>query len=358
MKPLLIYIDDEWPNLNQFKANFRQNYEILLADNAELGISLIKQYNPAVVLADQRLNESSGVEILDWCRGYDPDIVRMLVTGFNETRALVDAVNIGRIYHYIQKPWNLDQLSGTLARAVQFHQQQKLIKKQNADLFKLVDELERFVYSVSHDIRAPLMSVLGLIQLIRLEPEAATTYVDLMEQSVNRLDVFIRNIIDHYKNIRTDNAIKQVDLPQLVDLVVESHKQMSDASSVTVSTELVQQATLYSDEFRLNLILSNLLSNAIKYQRSTDEQRWVAITVHVDMNEAVFTVEDNGRGIAEKHMPSIFNIFYRISSDNAGSGLGLYLVKETVAKMNGSVEVSSQPGVGTRFTVKVPNTNA
>jgi len=123
MKPLLIYIDDEWPNLNQFKANFRQNYDILLADTVEQGIILIKENHPAVVLADQRMHETTGVELLEWTRGYDPDIVRMLVTGYNETRALVDAVNKGSIYHYIQKPWNIDVLSGTLARAVQFHQQ-------------------------------------------------------------------------------------------------------------------------------------------------------------------------------------------------------------------------------------------
>lgn len=358
MKPLLIYVDDEWPNLNQFKANFRHQYDVLLADNADHALDLIKQYKPAVVLADQRLTNSTGVEILEWTRGYDPDIIRMLVTGYNENKALVDAVNKGSIYHYIQKPWNIDQLSGTLARAIQFHQQQKLIKKQNADLLKLVDELERFVYSVSHDIRAPLMSVLGLIQLIRLEPESATTYVDLMEQSVHRLDTFIRNIIDHYKNLRTDNAIKEVDIQQLVQLVVESHQAMMVNSGVQVETNVVQHARFFSDEFRLNLILSNLLSNAIKYQRNGEPDKRVKIEVEIGMTDAVFSIEDNGRGIPEKHLNSIFNIFYRISSDNAGSGLGLYLVKETVTKMNGTVEVKSEPGVSTRFTVRIPNTNA
>ena len=221
-----------------------------------------------------------------------------------------------------------------------------------------MDELERFVYSVSHDIRAPLMSVLGLIQLIRLEPAAATTYVDLMEQSVHRLDTFIRNIIDHYKNLRTDNAIKQVDIDQLLNLVVDSHRQMAENMKVSVEIQVMQEAVLYSDEFRLNLIISNLLSNAIKYHRAAEPNSIVIIAVHVDLAEAVITIDDNGRGIPDKHLASIFNIFYRISGDNAGSGLGLYLVKETVTKMNGSVEVTSQPGVGTRFTVRIPNTNA
>jgi signal transduction histidine kinase len=355
MKPKIVYVDDEWPNLNAFKAMFRHDYDVILADSAELALSLVQQHKPTVLLADQRLPNMTGVELLELVQATHPNTVRILVTGYDENRPLIDGINKGSIFYYLQKPWNNHQLSALLLRASQHSYNQNLIQNQNTELLKLVDELERFVYSISHDIRAPLMSVLGLIQITRLEPESAPRYLDYMEQSVHKLDTFIRSVIDHYKNLRTENTVRLIDLKALFALVIETQIPQTMRPEVNIKMDIDPTLNLYSDEFRLNLVLGNLVNNAAKYYATNQPYKQLDIKVRAEGNLVTFVIEDNGRGIADKHLGSIFNIFYRIAADNAGSGLGLYLVKETLNKMDGTINVASVLGQFTRFTITIPN---
>jgi signal transduction histidine kinase len=355
MKPTILYVDDELPNLDTFRANFRHNYEILLADSAEQAIALMQDATPEVLLADQRLPNMSGVELLTWVQQHRPEIVRILITGYNDLEPVVEAINKGSIYYFVQKPWNLDQLKGLLFRGVQHYNQQKLIKQQNSDLRKMVDELERFVYSISHDIRAPLMSVKGLIQIARLEPESSATYIDMMEVSINKLDTFIRSIIDHNKNKQTETTVEKINIAEMLELIVDTQIPLQLKKEIKVNTSISQAIPFLSDEFRLGLIIGNLVNNSAKYSNQNRDDKRISISVEVNENAGTFVIEDNGRGIAEKHLGAIFNIFYRISSDNSGSGLGLYLVKETVSKLGGTICVESELGVFTKFIVKIPN---
>src|SRR5690606_16639923 len=108
----------------------------------------------------------------------------------------------------------------------------------------------------------------------------------------------------------------------------------------------------YSDSWRLKVILSNIISNAIRYRNGKDPV--IRVMVKVTGDKANVSVEDNGKGIVKEHLPSVFKMFYRATDDGHGSGLGLYIVKEAVEKLNGSIKISSREGAGTTVNLEIP----
>ncbi len=229
--------------------------------------------------------------------------------------------------------------------------------RQNEELKRINTELDRFSYSVSHDLRAPLTSALGLMHLLKTEEDPAQSahYVKLAEQCLHQLNNFIQEVMSLTQNARTDLAIEKVDLNKIVSEVVSSQQQTADQNQVVVHNDIKPGETLYTDRQRLSTVLNNLISNAIRYYRSNQEHPYVKITATVSAQQVTLCVEDNGIGIDEQHIKNIYNMFYRATDHVSGSGLGLYLVKETVQMLKGEITVRSQRNQGTTFTVILPS---
>ncbi len=227
----------------------------------------------------------------------------------------------------------------------------------NRDLEKVNQELDSFVYRVSHDLRAPLTSILGLISLMKLETDQSRfeSYIDMQEKSVKKLDRFIRDIINLSRNSRLGVAIEQIKFRSLVQSLFENHKYTENAAQIVKTVHIKGKAPFYSDLQRVSVILSNLISNSVKYANYSKDQS--ELDVHITLNEecAIIEVTDNGVGIAPEHIGKIFKMFFRASHDDSGSGLGLYIVKDTVEKLSGKISVRSELRKGTTFTVVLPN---
>ena len=219
-------------------------------------------------------------------------------------------------------------------------------------------ELDRFVYSTSHNLRSPLASVLGLVSVLQGETDPAehAHYLELIETSVNRLDQTIQSILDYSRNTRVALSVETVDFKKLIAEVVDSLYFLRDAVAIEVITHLADTGDFASDVSRLRIVITNLLSNAIKYFNPQEPHSWVAITVEATQGGGVFIqVKDNGVGIPGMMQGKVFDMFYRASQQASGSGLGLYIVKETVQKLGGTVSMTSQVEVGSTFTVRLPS---
>ncbi|WP_051633042.1 PAS domain S-box protein [Thermonema rossianum] len=234
--------------------------------------------------------------------------------------------------------------------------QEKLIV-QNEELKKINAELDRFVYSASHDLKAPLASIQGIVQVARLEKDKNEVYqyLDMIERSTIRLERFVKEIIQYSRNTRTRVEPAPVDFRQLIEEVFEDMRYLPQSQHIEKIIEVEEKAPFYSDVRRLNIILNNLISNALSYYNPYEPHPYVRLLVRADAQEAVIRCEDNGLGIAPEHQDKIFRMFYRASTDSKGSGLGLYIVKEAVDKLQGSIELQSTLGKGTTFIVKIPN---
>jgi signal transduction histidine kinase len=232
------------------------------------------------------------------------------------------------------------------------------INEKNLSLEKTNEELDRFVYSTSHDLRSPLASILGLISLTELEdqpiPAEITRYLQMMKERVNSLDDFIQDIIDYSRNSRIDLVLTKVNLDKLVDDVINHNRYLENKLKVEIKANVNINSHLKLDKNRLSRVLNNLVSNAIKYNNLSLKKPTVELNAWLDNKTLIITVTDSGKGIRDEIKDKVFNMFFRGTDEAKGSGLGLYIAREMVQKMNGTLTFTSQAGNGTTFTVSLP----
>lgn len=229
---------------------------------------------------------------------------------------------------------------------------------QNEELRKANSELDKFVYSVSHDLRAPLLSMQGIIEITESETEEEITseHMKMLKQSIFKLDGFIGEILEYSRNSRGEIKPVKIDFNNLLNEVTSNLKFMNGANhQVQIIMNIKQENDFYTDRGRLNIILNNLISNSIRYCNPKSENSWVDIEIRSDSDYAQITVKDNGIGISKDHFPKIYDMFYRVSESSVGSGLGLYIAKEAVTRLSGEITLESEPGKGTSFFIKIPN---
>jgi PAS domain S-box-containing protein len=229
------------------------------------------------------------------------------------------------------------------------------LKERVDQLQKTNYELDKFVYSVSHDLRAPLSSILGLVNVAELESPKETTYLKMIRGRINTLDNFIKSILDYSRNSRMEVQREEVDFKMLVDTAQDSLRTMNGFSSLHIEVNITQAAPFYSDVVRIGTIFNNLLSNAVRFQDPHKGKSTLQVKVVCKSRYAHILVMDNGIGIAEEHQSKVFDMFYRATQQGVGSGIGLYLVKETVTKLNGTIRLNSRFGEFTEFEIILPN---
>lgn len=233
---------------------------------------------------------------------------------------------------------------------------QEILRKNNEELVKINEELDHFVYSTSHNLRAPLTSILGIVNLIRnySNPDEYLTYIDLIESSVRKLDETIQEINNYSKNTRTEVTPESVCFEELIQNVIESLSFLENAGKINISYIIPAGFVFISDSSRLKMILNNILSNAIKYYNPIQEDPFIHVVLRPEKEGVSIKIKDNGLGIAKEYHEKIFNMFFRASTKSSGSGLGLYIVKEAVLKLSGKIQLESVPGEGSEFRIFLP----
>ncbi len=225
----------------------------------------------------------------------------------------------------------------------------------NKELSKRNTELDNFVYSVSHDLRAPIASVLGLINLARSDKDQSMkrVYLDKIYSSALQQDAFIKEILDQSRNSRLEVKKEEI---QFEPLIEETFNQLKFATATGTAVEKIvtvkQSEVFYSDRWRLKVILNNIISNSIRYRNGRDPV--IKVDVEIENHKAIVEIQDNGRGIPKEHIDKVCQMFYRATDEGAGSGLGLYIVKETIQKLHGDIQIESMEGKGTRIKLEIP----
>jgi signal transduction histidine kinase len=176
-----------------------------------------------------------------------------------------------------------------------------------------------------------------------------------MEASIQRSETFISQIVSFSKNKKMNVVPELLNLRTLIEGIFESHEFMDGSVRINKQTSIHDHVPFYSDQNRIIIIFTNLISNAIKYSDPEKEDSFIRIGITISSLEAQIEFADNGQGIDEKHLEHIFDMFYRANSDSKGSGLGLFIFKETLTRLGGTAAVESIMGAGTKFFIRIPN---
>jgi signal transduction histidine kinase len=242
-------------------------------------------------------------------------------------------------------------------RTSELRSQKERLKKANEELKTINHELDNFVYRSSHDLVAPLKSLRGLIAVAEManSVEDIKKYFKYMNVSITKLEDFIRSIMDFSTNTKKPLETKLVKMDTILDSIVEDLKYYENADKVELVRAYDSEFEIKTDPKRLNIVLSNLVTNALKYHDfEKDEKPYIKVSSKIENNSYIIEVEDNGSGIPEEYQSKIFEMFFRAHQGIEGSGLGLYIVVDTLNVLKGKISFTSKTRVGTTFKVELP----
>ncbi len=232
------------------------------------------------------------------------------------------------------------------------------VNKENyMNLQKANFELDNFVYHTSHDLRSPLLSVLGLVNIATKERDHTQLQLLLVmiEKSIRKLDGLVNDLLVLSRDNRVDDPFSIIDIEALTNESISNYDFISGFDQIKINVSVNAETSLFVDKTRVNVLLNNLISNSIKYRQKLGESSYININIHVTKVFCEIVIADNGEGIREEFQEQIFDMFYRATESSDGSGLGLYIVKNVMDKLEGEINFESTYGHGTTFVVKFPN---
>jgi PAS domain S-box-containing protein len=215
-------------------------------------------------------------------------------------------------------------------------------------------ELDQLMYKTSHDLRSPLSSIMGLVNLAKIDRHNQDDYLSKIEGRIKKLDEFVRSMLNYAKVSRKETVREPLDLQKLVEGCVQELAFLENYTAIRTTYHAQVTSEFYGDELLTKIIFGNIISNAFKYYRPT-ERSFLRISLRIDATQARIGFEDNGIGIRQEHIDKIYNMFYRATDRSEGSGLGMYIVKQAVDKLGGQIALKSRFGHGTHIQVTLPN---
>ncbi|MCX7986029.1 MAG: response regulator [Bacteroidales bacterium] len=381
-KEPILYVDDEVENLQGFEFLLHRDFDVYVAASAREGLEILQKQSIKVVLTDQRMPEMSGIEFLEKAMTISPETIRIVVTAYSDSDTILQAINQGKAYHFITKPWNNNELRNIIRRALETYNLRKdklqlisHLQNLNAELLKAKERAEEsdklktsFLANMSHEIRTPLNAIVGFSNLLiddnLKNPELKKEFVKIIESSASDLLNIIEDILDTAQIESGIVSIRenQVDINQLmVELLImyQNHPQVKEKQ---LQIEYIYPAAsdkfqVYIDRLRLKQILTNLLSNAVKFtERGKIEFGYRQL--EYAQNVLQFFVRDTGIGIPSDKFDFIFERFRKLETDSEtlyrGNGLGLYISRKLAQFMGGDISLESEVGKGSTFYLTIP----
>lgn len=356
----ILFIDDEVNNLHAFKAAFRYDYQVSVAASADEAEKWLDENEADIIMCDQRMPGKTGVEFFSTIVKKFPRPIRILVTGYTDIESVIKAINLGHVFRYINKPWNEAEIKSSVEEAYRYYKQSIELESKVTELTSAYKELDNFAYSVSHDLKGPLMSIMGAMNIVNnttdKNDETVLLMLDLIEKASAQLNEFIENMHVYYKNKRGQLLIDNIDLEEIKREIEVLHglKCLQEHIRLNISIQ-GNRGYFRTDATKVKVIVNNLVSNALKYQRPEEPDKQVNIEFTLNGEELTIVVSDNGMGIEDQFMRNIFDLFFRATTEASGSGFGLYNVKEIVTLLGGTINVESKLNFGSTFTVKLPS---
>ncbi len=371
MTPAVLFVDDDDANLVVCEAAISDEFNVLTAQSADAALALMAEHDVAVVVADQRMPGTTGVELLEQVHAKYPETVRILITAYSDLKAAVDAINRGHVRRYLRKPWEPDELRREIQDALDVYEMSRRVSA----LERRLRETER-VYSlgvvvagIAHELRNPVSWVSGNLTQALEElrsigsalsggdnPVSLRTRIKELEESLEDATLGVNRIVDLVRGMelptrRTSEEV--IDLGEVLRLTLRLlHSEIQNSTGLQLDVR--DSPRVRGSSTQLGQVVLNLVVNAIQAlsTRPRDENV-LGIELHVADGFARLIVTDNGEGISEENLARIFDPFFT-TKPGVGTGLGLAISRTIADELGGSLEATSTAGGGAAFVLALP----
>ncbi|NCD41225.1 MAG: hybrid sensor histidine kinase/response regulator [Bacteroidia bacterium] len=374
MAVLKILVVDDEPGIRSGVARIMRNFSvdypfmdehidflILEAETGEKGIEIIEAEMPDIILLDNKLPGIQGIEVLEYVKKRNYNIIVVMITSYASLDLAVKATRDGA-HDFIPKPFTPQELRSSVENITK-RIFLKRMTRQMGDEGKHIRF--QFLSVLSHELKAPINAVEGYLAMLKGHQlgEQISDYEQIVDRSIERINGMRSLILDMLDLTRIETgdkkrSIKVCDLKKIAQNAIDTMQPLAIQKDITITLEAEEKFPMFADCTELEIIFNNLISNAVKYNRDKGSV-WCSLVR--EKENIIISVEDTGIGMQEEETPIIFDDFVRIKNEStrkiSGSGLGLSIVKKIVTQYDGKINVSSEPGKGTRFTVELPVQN-
>ncbi|NIO48722.1 MAG: response regulator [Candidatus Aminicenantes bacterium] len=361
-KTVILVIDDEESMRDACsQILLKEGFQAETAEDGLVGLQKIKEIKPDLVLIDLKMPGISGMEILEQLREADPNIISVVITGYATVESAVEAMKKGA-YDFLPKPFTPEELRIIVSRGLE--RRKLVLETESLRREKKLME-ENFITMVSHQLRSPLVAIQQYFEVILagMVGKVDKKQKEMVLRARERMEGLLNLINDWLDVARLDSGqiidkLKPLSLKKIIRKLIKEMEPLAQQNDISLEFKPPSESDLVQgDEETLGQVFSNLITNAIGYNKPNGR---VMITIKENKDFLATEVQDTGIGISKQHLPFIFDQFYRVSRGESrkirGTGLGLSIAKKIVDAHGGSIQVSSELGKGSTFTVLLPKT--
>lgn len=382
----LLVIDDEDEICKSLFRQFRRNYDVHIAASADEGYRIMSETPIQVIISDQRMPGMKGTEFFNKVKGEFPDAVRLLLTGYADIQAVIEAINDGNIFRYVTKPWDPVELETVVREAFERYnlivQNRRLLTElteanalleqrvaertaelaeKNATLEELITQKNGFMGMAAHDLRSPLTALRGFSDLLldpRTKPEEYQEFVYFIRETIDQMLSLLNDLLDitAIEAGKLQLNLEHVDIRHFLNSIAKLNRYVGEKKQIALEVDIAPDLPIVTfDPKRIEQVLNNLLSNAFKFSHANTT---VKITVERSGSAVQFAVADEGQGIPADEVSVIFGAFQKISTrptgDEPSTGLGLSICKRIMELHHGKIWVDSEVNAGSTFYFTLP----
>ena len=358
---ILVIDDEEIVRESCVRILQGQNYRVKTADNGDMGLSTLKEFQPDLVLVDLKMPGMSGFEVLEEIFAYDATIVTIVITGFATVSSAIEAMKKGT-FDFIPKPFQPDELRLVVHRGLE---RRNLVLETIALRNEKEMLREHFAAIVSHELKSPLGAVQQNLYVLAddLEEKLTEDQKEKLQRLQNRIQDLVKLINTWLRVISVDIAkIKEqfeiISIIPILEQSIETVENQAIRKDITIKTDIKGElGTISGDKGSLTEAVINLLTNSVKYSQIGGEIKVTASQTH---KQILIAVTDNGVGITEEDINFLFADFYRgdnLPEGERSSGVGLTITKNIIEAHDGTIDVKSEIGKGSTFTIRLPLVN-
>ncbi len=375
----VLYVDDEKVNLKIFELTFKKDYHIITCDDPQKALTILEEMGEMpVIITDQRMPHMTGVDLLEKSIAISPDSVRILLTAYSDTGDLLNAINKGKVFSYLVKPWEEVIVRTTLKEAFDKYFLVKENKRLVSELTEKVGELEEtqqqlmetqdklinqekraaignLAAGLSHEVKNQLIPI-SLLEFLRDEvSEDGIIIINQINESCNRIVDLIDEIRAISKGEEPNYSIQSMAVTKVIEESVYLSRLDPDVKPVHITLDHQYRGSVMMDKDKIIQVMLNLIRNAAHAVSKSDDPQ---ITLKTERNGsfALLHIMDNGIGMGKDMLMKIWEPFFTTKGEN-GTGIGLDIVRRIVEGHKGTITCLSQPNEGTVFTFTLPLPN-